>query len=48
MKEQSKVTVYDWPTRIFHWLFAILFLGAYLIVHTVDDENPTLSICWQD
>jgi len=44
MKEQSKTTVYDWPTRIFHWLFAILFLGAYLIVQTVDDENPIFSL----
>lgn len=44
MKEHSKTMVYDWPTRIFHWLFAILFLGAYLVVQTIDDENPLFSL----
>ncbi|MEX2605298.1 MAG: cytochrome b/b6 domain-containing protein, partial [Gracilimonas sp.] len=44
MKTNSKTTVYDWPTRIFHWLFAFLFLGAYLIVEIVDDENPLFTL----
>lgn len=44
MEQNKKTTVYDWPTRIFHWLFAFLFLGAYLIVETVDDENPLFSL----
>lgn len=44
MKENHKTTVYDWPTRIFHWLFAFLFLGAYLTVELVDDENPIFSL----
>ncbi len=44
MKENTKTTVYDWPTRIFHWLFAFLFLGAYLIVEIVDDENPLFTL----
>ena len=44
MSEHKKTTVYDWPTRIFHWLFALLFLGAYLIVQTVDDENPLFTL----
>ncbi|SMO88597.1 cytochrome b/b6 domain-containing protein [Fodinibius sediminis] len=44
MKENTKTTVYDWPTRIFHWLFAFLFLGAYLIVETVDDKNPLFTL----
>lgn len=44
MKKYKKTTVYDWPTRIFHWLFAFLFLGAYLIVEIVDDENPLFTI----
>lgn len=40
MKEhKKKTTVYDWPTRIFHWLFAFLFLGAYIVAETVDDES---------
>lgn len=40
----KKSTVYDWPTRIFHWLFAFLFLGAYIIVEIVDDENPIFTL----
>lgn len=44
MKEHNKTTVYDWPTRIFHWLFAFLFLGAYIIVETVGDENPLFTL----
>lgn len=44
MKENKKTTVYDWPTRIFHWLFAFLFLAAYLIVETVDDDNPLFAL----
>lgn len=37
--ELKKTIVYDWPTRIFHWLFAFLFLGAYIIAENVDDES---------
>lgn len=44
MKGTQKTTVYDWPTRIFHWLFALLFLGAYIIVETVDDDNPLFTL----
>lgn len=44
MKEQDKTTVYDWPTRIFHWLFALLFLGAYLIAETIDDESSLFTL----
>ena len=31
--------VYDWPTRIFHWLFALLFIGAFTIAKTFDDDS---------
>lgn len=31
--------VYDLPTRIFHWLFAGLFLTAFTIAQTVDDDS---------
>lgn len=31
--------VYDLPTRFFHWLFAGLFVAAYLIANTAD-ESP--------
>lgn len=32
--------VYDLPTRLFHWIFAGLFIGAYIIAQTIDDESP--------
>lgn len=35
--------VYDWPTRIFHWVFVALFLSAFFIGKTVDDESPTFA-----
>lgn len=35
----SKKRVYDLPTRLFHWLFAALFLMAYAIGSTIDDES---------
>ncbi|WP_138430932.1 cytochrome b/b6 domain-containing protein [Fodinibius saliphilus] len=44
MKDNNKTTVYDWPTRIFHWLFAFLFLGAYIIVEIIDDESPLFTL----
>ncbi len=33
--------VYDLPTRIFHWLFSLLFVSSFLIAKTVDDESVT-------
>lgn len=35
--------IYDIPTRLFHWLFAGLFIAAFLIAKTVDDESPVFS-----
>ena len=35
----SKVKVYDLPTRFFHWLFAGLFIVAFLITKTQDDDG---------
>ncbi len=35
--------VYDLPVRLFHWLFAGLFITAFLIAKTVDDETPIFS-----
>ena len=35
-----KTTVYDLPTRMFHWLFSSLFISAILIAKYVDDESP--------
>lgn len=31
--------VYDLPTRLFHWLFTGLFLTAFIIAKTIDDES---------
>lgn len=27
---QARILVWDWPTRVFHWSFALSFAGAYL------------------
>lgn len=35
--------VYDLPLRLFHWIFAGLFIGAFLIAKTVDDESTVFS-----
>lgn len=39
----SRSLVYDLPTRIFHWLFAALFVTAFVIAKTIDDESATFS-----
>lgn len=39
----KKHLVYDLPTRIFHWLFAGLFVAAFAIAKTVDSESPFYS-----
>lgn len=39
----KKISVYDLPTRFFHWLFAFLFIIAFAIVKIVDDESPLFS-----
>lgn len=35
--------IYDLPTRIFHWLFAGLFLVSFTLAKTVDDESVLFS-----
>lgn len=35
--------VYDLPMRIFHWLFAGLFVAAFFIAKTIDDDSPSFS-----
>lgn len=35
--------VYDIPTRLFHWIFLGLFLTAFIIAKTIDDESPIYS-----
>lgn len=35
--------VYDLPTRLFHWLFAGLFLLSFLVAKNIDDESLLFS-----
>lgn len=35
--------IYDLPTRVFHWLFALLFIIAFTIGNTVDDDSSAFS-----
>lgn len=35
----KKTKVYDLPTRIFHWSFAVFFIAAFFIAKTIDDES---------
>ncbi len=39
----KKVLIYDWPTRIFHGLFALSFVAAFLITKVVDDESANYA-----
>lgn len=39
-----QVLVYDWPTRLFHWLFACLFIAAFSIANMVDDDSARFSL----
>jgi len=43
MKKQAKVTVYDFPTRIFHGVFAVLFLLAFLFAETAEEDSFLFS-----
>ncbi len=36
--------VYDLPTRLFHWLFAGLFLTAFAIAKTIDDDSSWFNL----
>lgn len=36
----EKKLVYDFPVRIFHWCFAGLFVSAFVIAKTIDNESP--------
>lgn len=39
----TAVRVYDLPTRVFHWSFAGLFVGAYAIANLVEDESARFT-----
>ena len=44
MAEVKKSQVYDLPTRLFHFLFAGLFVAAFAIANLTDDESPRFSL----
>ncbi len=35
--------IYDLPTRVMHWIMAVLFTVAFVIANTFDDESPRFS-----
>ena len=39
----KKSLAYDLPLRIFHWLFALLFVTAFVMGKTVDDDSSLFS-----
>jgi len=39
-----QLLVYDFPTRVFHWLFAGFFVTAFAISNLVDDESARFSL----
>lgn len=39
----EKTKAYDLPTRLFHWLFAGLFVAAFAIAKLTDDESSWFS-----
>ncbi|MCB0319764.1 MAG: cytochrome b/b6 domain-containing protein [Bdellovibrionales bacterium] len=39
----KSIRVYDLPTRVFHWLFALSFVVAFTIGNTVDDDSALFS-----
>lgn len=39
-----KQYVYDLPTRVFHWIIAILFMATFIIGKAVDDESAQFYI----
>lgn len=40
----NRILVWDIPTRLFHWLLAGSFVGAFIIANTFDDESATFAV----
>lgn len=40
----STTVVYDWPTRLFHWMFAGLFVIAFAIANLLDDDSASFPL----
>lgn len=43
MDKNKQQLVYDLPTRIFHWAFALLFICSFLIAKITDDDHLIFS-----
>ncbi len=39
-----RILVWDIPTRLFHWLLAASFLGAFAIAQLIDDDSPNFRM----
>lgn len=39
----NTVRVYDLPTRVFHWCFAVLFVAAYAIANLAGEESSRFA-----
>lgn len=39
----NKKLVYDVPTRLFHWIFAALFLTSFVIAKTIEDDTSLFT-----
>ncbi len=40
----KRILVWDLPVRVFHWLLAASFLGAFAIANLVDDESTLFVV----
>ncbi len=40
----KRILVWDIPTRLFHWLLAAAFLGAFIIANVVHHRSPTFPV----
>lgn len=39
-----RILVWDIPTRLFHWLLAVAFVGAFAIAQLLDDDSPNFRL----
>jgi cytochrome b len=42
--DPKRILVWDLPVRLFHWLLAASFLGAFAIANLVDDESSLFAL----
>lgn len=40
----TRILIWDIPTRLFHWLLAGSFVGAFAIANLVDDDSPAFRV----